>query len=233
MNLAIIPARGGSRRIKNKNIKLFFNKPIIYWSIKAAKQSKLFDKIIVSTDSKKIANICKKYNIEIPFLRPKTLSNDKVSTIKVIKHALIWFKKKGVFFDRVCCIYPASPFISKKIIKKALKLLKIKRKSFAFTVSSYPHPIQRALKIKKNGYLKPVWPSNVNIRSQKFENRYHDAGQFYWGTFDSFMKNKNFFIKNSIPIYIPRYLCHDIDTLEDWKKAELVFKSLKINDIDK
>jgi N-acylneuraminate cytidylyltransferase len=233
MNIAIIPARGGSKRIKNKNVKFFFNKPVIYWSIKAAKQSKLFDKIIVSTDSKKIANICKKYNVEVPFLRPKILSNDKASTAKVVKHALLWFKNKGIFFDRVCCIYAAAPFISKKTIYKGLNLLKKKRKSFAFTVSSYPHPIQRALKIKKNGYLKPVWPSNVKIRSQEFQNRYHDAGQFYWGTCEAFMKEKNIFTNDSVPIYIPRYLCHDIDTLEDWKKAELVFKSLKINCVEK
>ena len=120
MNIAIIPARGGSKRIKNKNVKFFFNKPVIYWSIKAAKQSKLFDKIIVSTDSKKIANICKKYNVEVPFLRPKILSNDKASTAKVVKHALLWFKNKGIFFDRVCCIYAAAPFISKKTIRDSI-----------------------------------------------------------------------------------------------------------------
>jgi N-acylneuraminate cytidylyltransferase len=232
-NLAIIPARGGSKRIKNKNIKLFFNKPIIYWSIKAARETKLFDKIIVSTDSNKIAKICKSYNVEIPFLRPKIFSGDKVSAIKVVKHALFWFKNKNILFDRVCCIFPAAPFITKKTIKKGFNLLKKKRKSFAFTISSYSHPIQRALKVNKKGYIKPVWPSNIRKRTQDFENRYHDAGQIYWGTFEAFTKDKIIFSNNSVPIYIPSYLCHDIDTLEDWKKAELVFKSLKISGIDK
>ncbi len=125
-NLAIIPARGGSKRIKNKNFKLFFNKPIIYWSIKAARETKLFDKIIVSTDSNKIAKICKSYNVEIPFLRPKIFSGDKVSAIKVVKHALFWFKNKNILFDRVCCIFPAAPFITKKTIKKGFNLLKKK-----------------------------------------------------------------------------------------------------------
>ena len=233
MNLAIIPARGGSKRIKNKNIKLFFNKPVIYWSIKAAKQSRLFDKIIVSTDSKKIAKICKKYNVEVPFLRPKIFSSDKVSATKAVKHALFWFKDKGIHFNKICCIFPASPFVSKKIIKRGFNLLIKKKKSFAFTISSFSSPIQRALKINKNGYIEPVWPSNVITRTQKFENRYHDAGQIYWGTFEAFTKEKIIHSNNSVPIYIPSYLCHDIDTLEDWKKAELVFKSLKISGIDK
>jgi len=227
MNLAIIPARGGSQRIKNKNIKLFMKKPIIYWSIKAAKESKLFDKIIVSTDSKKIAKICKKYKVDVPFIRPATISKDNVSTAKVVKHALLWFQKNhNFYFDNVCCIYPASPFVNKTVIKKGYNLINKSRKDFAFTVSTFSHPIERALKKNKDGFLRPIWRLNAKKRSQQFKDKYHDIGQIYWGTSEAFIKEKQIFSKNSVPIYIPRYLSHDIDTLEDWKKAELVFKSL-------
>ena len=232
MNLAIIPARGGSKRIKNKNIKLFMKKPIIYWSIKAVKESKLFDKIIVSTDSKKIAKICKKYKVDVPFMRPANISKDNVSTAKVVKHALLWFRKKhNIYFDNVCCVYPASPFVNKKIIKKGYNLISTTRKNFAFTVSTFPHPIERALKKNKDGFLRPIWRSNTTKRSQQFKDKYHDIGQIYWGTSEAFIKEKEIFSKNSAPIYVPRYLSHDIDTKEDWKKAELVFKSLNISGI--
>ncbi len=233
MNLAIIPARGGSKRIKNKNIKLFMKKPIIYWSIKAVKESKLFDKIIVSTDSKKIKKICKKYKVDAPFTRPASISKDNVGTAKVVKHALLWFKKKHkLHFDTVCCVYPASPFITGKIIKKGYNLINKRKKDFVFTVSTFPHPIERALKKNKDGSLGPIWRSNTKKRSQHFKDKYHDIGQIYWGTSEAFIKEKQIFSKNSLPIYVPRYLSHDIDTPEDWKKAELVFKSLNLSGID-
>ena len=227
MNLAIIPARKGSKRIKNKNIKLFFGKPIIFWSIKAAKESKLFDKIIVSTDCKKIAKIANSFGADTPFIRPKKLSNDLVNVDKVIKHSILWFKSKNLFFDKVCCIYPTAPFMNKEIIKEGFKKINKSKKSFSFTLTSFPHPIERALIIKKDGSIKTKFRNNEKKRSQVFENLYHDIGQIYWGKSESFLKEKKIFSKNSEAIYIPRYLAHDINTHEEWKKAELVFKALR------
>ncbi len=227
MRLAIIPARSGSKRIKNKNIKKFFKKPIIYWSIKAAKESKLFDKIIVSTDSNKIANISKRFGADVPFLRPKKLSKDIVNVDQVVKHAIQWFKEKNIFFDHVCCIYPTAPFLTKKIIRKGLNLLIKKKKLFSFTVTSFSHPIERALEIKKNGNIFTISKNSEKKRSQNFRTLYHDIGQMYWGTSEAFLKDKKIFSKNSVAITIPRYLAHDINTIEEWKKAELVFLTLK------
>ena len=229
MKLAIIPARSGSKRIKNKNIKLFNNKPIIYWSIKAAKESKLFDKIIVSTDSKKIAKLAKKYGAEIPFLRPKIFSNDKISTAKVVKHALEWFEKKNAHFDYICCIYPTAPFVTKKTISKGFNILLKSKKFFAFTVTSFSHPVQRGFSINRNKVIKPLWSKNEKIRTQDLEKTYHDVGQIYWGTKKAFMGEKKLFSKNSAPIILPKFLSHDIDNTEDWVNAELVFKSIKKN----
>ena len=229
MKIAIIPARKGSKRIKNKNIKLFFGKPIIYWSIKAAKDSKLFDKIIVSTDCKIIANIANKFGAETPFVRPKNLSGDVVNVDKVIKHALLWYKKKDIIFDKACCIYPTAPFLSKEIIRNGLELIQDNKKFFSFTVTSFPHPIERSFKIKKDGSIIPKFKNNEKKRSQLFEVLYHDIGQIYWGMSEAFLKEKNIFAKNSSAIYIPRYLAHDINTIEEWKTAELIFKALKLN----
>ena len=229
MKLAIIPARSGSKRIKNKNIKNFFGKPIIYWSIKLAIETNLFDKIIVSTDSHKIAKLSRSYGAETPFIRPKNLSNDYVNTNEVIKHSIKWFKSKKIDFDYVCCIYPTAPFLTKKNIKKGLKLLTTKKKLFSFTVTSFPHPIERALSVKKNGEVIPLSKKNEIKRSQEFNIFYHDIGQMYWGRSDAFLENKKIFSKNSVAIQVPRYLSHDINTIDEWKNAEMVFKSLKIN----
>lgn len=224
MNLAIIPARGGSKRIKHKNIKKFNGKPIIYWTIKAAIKSKLFDRIVVSTDSKVIKKISKKFGAEVPFLRPKKLSGDSAGTVKVVKHAIQWFKKKNILFENVCCIYPTAPFISGRILKKGLKLLNKKKSSYVFTITSFPYSIEKALKVKQNGRITPVWKKNIFKRSQDFKVSYHDAGQMYWGKSDSFLKEKIIFSQKSFPLYLPRYLARDIDTLEDWKEAELLFR---------
>ena len=229
MRLAIIPARGGSKRIKNKNIKLFYNKPIIYWSIKAAKESKLFDKIIVSTDSLKIARISKKYGAEVPFIRPKIFSNDKVNTFKVVKHALKWHEERNIHFDYTCCIYPTAPFVTSKLIKRSFNVLLKRKKFFAFTAGLFSHPIHRGFNINKNNVIKAIWPNNEKKRSQDFKAVYHDIGQIYWGTNEAFIKEKKLFSKNSVPILLPKFLCHDIDNYEDWINAELMFKFIKKN----
>ena len=227
MIIAIIPARIGSKRIKYKNIKKFQKKPIIYWSIKVAKDSGVFDKIIVSTDSPKIAKIARKYGAETPFLRPKNLSNDYANTDKVIQHAVSWLCKKKNKLKYICCIYPTAPFLTKKVIRKGLNLLIKKKKLFTFTVTPFQHPIERALKINKNLEVTPISKNNEKKRSQKFKTLYHDIGQMYWGTYDAFLKNKKIFSHNSAVIKVPGYLAHDINTIDEWKKAELVYTILK------
>ena len=227
MKLAIIPARSGSKRIKNKNIKNFFGKPIIYWSIKLAIECNLFDKVIVSTDSHKIAKLSRSYGAETPFLRPKSLSSDYINTDKVIKHSINWFKKKNINFKYICCIYPTAPFLTKQILKNGLKILTKKKKLFSFTVTSFSHPIERALEIKKNGEVIPISNKNEKKRSQKFRTLYHDIGQMYWGVPEAFLMNKKIFSKNSIAIKVPAYLAHDINTIDEWKKAEIIFRLLK------
>lgn len=224
LNVAIIPARGGSKRIPKKNIKFFNGEPIIAWSIKAAKESKCFDRIIVSSDSEEILSIARKYGAETPFIRPKSISDDLTNTTQVINHSIEWLKNNNYDPDNICCIYPTAPFIQSKYIRIGLTLLEDKEINFSFPVTSYPYPIQRALKINNNK-ITMFYPKNKNIRSQDLEPSYHDAGQFYWGKASCWLKEKAVFSEFSAPIIIPRYLTQDIDTQEDWDTAELMFKS--------
>ena len=226
MNLCIIPARGGSKRIPKKNIKNFCGKPIILWVIKTAKLSNCFDRIIVSTDDSKIAKLCKNNGIEVPFIRPKEISDDHSDTASVISHSINWFKQNNENPTNVCCLYATAALISSKDIQKGFKIYKNSNVNFAFTATSYPYPIQRSFKINKNNEIKMFYPKNYRKRSQDFEQAFHDAGQFYWGKAEAWLRNKIIFDSKSIPILIPRYKAQDIDTLEDWKNAELIFKAL-------
>lgn len=224
MNVCIIPARGGSKRILKKNIKSFCGKPIIGWSIEAAIASKCFDKIIVSTDDNKIAKIAKKYGAEIPFVRPKSLSDDRTPTAKVISHAIKWLKNNYEKPLHVCCIYPTAPFINSRDLRKGLKIIKKKNSNYVFGVTNFAYPIQRSFKIKKDKTLKMLFPKYYKHRSQDLDEVFHDAGQFYWGKTSAWLNKIEIFSKNSIPILIPRTRALDIDTIEDWKIAEKMFK---------
>ena len=224
MNVCIIPARGNSKRIKKKNIKLFCGKPIIAWSIKLARDSKCFDRIIVSTDNSAIANLAKKYGAEVPFKRPKNLSNDYASTVSVISHAINWQIKNNQKPKHVCCIYPTSVFARPYYIKRGLKFLKKFNPRYTFSVTNYSHPIQRSFKIKKNNRIKMFYSKNYKSRSQDLETTFHDAGQFYWGFADTWLKKKAVLDNNSLPIVIPRNRVQDIDTIEDWEIAKRIFK---------
>lgn len=226
MNLAIIPARSGSKRIKNKNIVDFFGKPIIYYSIRAALNSNLFDKIIVSTDSKKISKIVNKFGIETPFIRPSYLANDSASTPKVIKHAINFYKKKGIIFKNVCCIYPASPMITIENLKKCLKLLSYKNTEYSFPVCEYGYPIQRAFELKENNISKMINDRFYNANSNNLIPFYHDCGQFYWGKSESWLQEKKIFYKNSKVLKIPNYLGIDIDNKEDLEHVKIIFGKL-------
>ncbi len=227
MNIAIIPARGGSKRIPRKNIKEFHGKPIIAYSIEAALLSGCFDKVIVSTDDKEIAEVASKYGAEIPFIRPCEISDDYATTLDVIEHAVQWYLNKGEVPDNVCCIYATAPFVNADSLKSAFKTLKNSKLDYVFSATSYAFPIQRALSMNEQGKVQMFQPEEFNSRSQDLEEAYHDAGQFYWGTADAFLNKRAIFGANSMVELLPRKQVQDIDTPEDWELAEALYKVLK------
>lgn len=223
MNIAIIPARGGSKRIPRKNIKDFLGRPMIAYAIEAAIASQLFDKVIVSTDDQEIAKVAQQYGAEAPFVRPQELADDFTGTNDVIKHALNWFVSQGVSIEYACCIYATVPLLRPQYLKEGLEQLQSSGKSFAFSVTSFPSPVQRAISIKDHG-VSMLYPEHLNTRSQDLEEAYHDAGQFYWGRAAAFLNDENLFSQCAYPVVLPRDLVQDIDTIEDWNKAELMYK---------
>ena len=228
MNVAIVPARIGSKRIPKKNIKIFHGKPIIAYSIQAALETNLFGKVIVSTDSQELADIAISYGAEAPFIRPAELSDDFTGTDAVILHALNWLIKHGEDVQYVCCIYATAPFVSPEYIRKGLELLKNAKATSAFSVTTYPYPIYRSLKINENGRLKMIWPDYLNVRSQDLSEAYHDAGQFYWADAKKYLVERKFFSQDAVPVVLPRYLVQDIDTAEDWQRAEAMYEALAL-----
>ena len=227
MKLCVIPARGGSKRIPKKNIRLFCGRPIIEWSIEAALNSKCFDKVIVSTDSEEISSLSKKNGAEVPFLRPKNLSDDYTATTPVINHAIEYMNQNYGEIELVCCIYATAPFIESKYIKEGLRKLIEQKANFSLSVTSFPFPIQRAIKINPENKSEMFFPENFNTRSQDLESSFHDAGQFCWGKSSAWLEDKGVYDNNAVPIIIPRYKVQDIDNEEDWLRAELMFKSIK------
>ncbi len=226
MNVCIIPARGGSKRIPKKNIKNFRNKPMISWSIKSAIKSGIFKKILVSTDDKEIANISLNEGAEVPFLRPKEISGDYSSTQEVIKHSIEWMMTNGIEPNIVCCLYATSPFTTSNDLNLGLK--KIVNSNFLqylFTVTSFEYPIQRSFRINKEGHTEMLFPENYHKRSQDLESIFHDAGQFYMAKKDKWLSDEGFF-QNGLPLIIPRWRVQDIDTEEDWIRAEKLHQIL-------
>ncbi len=221
--VAIIPARGGSKRILKKNIKTFAGQPIIAYSIKAAIESNLFNRIILSTDSEEIAEVGKLYGAEVPFMRPCELADDFTGTIEVLIHALNWLNDHDKFYNYFCCIYATAPFLKKAYMIEAFDILRENNATSAFSVTSFPYPILRALKIDKNNRVKMIWPDHLHARSNDLSEAYHDAGQFYWCDTEKFLAEKAFFSSNSVPVILPRYLVQDIDTMEDWQTAEKLY----------
>lgn len=227
MKVAIIPARGGSKRIPRKNIRAFCGKPIIAWSIQATLESAAFDRVIVSTDDAEIAAVAKSHGAEVPFVRPEELSNDHAGTVAVIKHSLQWLAAHGGMPDYVCCIYATAPFVTADDLERSFKSLIEAGSDYAFSVTSFPFPIQRALKILSDGRLAMFQPEHLNTRSQDLEHAYHDAGQFYWGRAAAFLNDVPLFSKAAVPVMLLRHRVQDIDTLEDWTRAELLFRLLQ------
>jgi len=229
--IAIIPARGGSKRIPNKNIKLFASQPIISYSIKAARDTDLFDRIIVSTDSEEIAEVAKTYGAEVPFVRPAELADDFSGTISVLLHALNWLSEYGFATDYFCCIYATAPFVQPEHVIEGFNLLKKRNASTAFSVTTFPYPIFRALKVSEDGRIAMFWPEHENSRSNDLPEAYHDAGQFYWGNTKRFLTEKKLFSSDSVPVILPRYSVQDIDTPEDWETAEKMYSVLQMDKI--
>lgn len=227
MNIAIIPARGGSKRIPRKNIKKFCGKPMIAWSIEAALKSDCFSRIVVSTDDAAIAEIATQYGAEVPFMRPAELSDDQTGTIPVVRHAVEWFIQQGQQPEKVCCIYATAPFINPEDIQRGSKILSATGCDYTFSVTSYPFPIQRAIRITPQGRVEMLNPQQFHTRSQDLEETYHDAGQFYWGLATAWLAEKTIFSTDAAPVLLPRYQVQDIDTMEDWYKAELMFQAWK------
>lgn len=226
MKVAIIPARGGSKRIPRKNIKLFCGKPMIAWSIEAALQSGCFDQVIVSTDDAEIAEVARAYGATIPFMRPAELSDDNTGTIPVISHAIECFNAQGQIVEHACCLYATAPFVRADDICRGLEILTGTGCNYAFSVTSYAFPIQRAIRITEQGRVEMFYPEHVNTRSQDLEEAFHDAGQFYWGLAEAWLHNKMIFGPNSVPVMLPRHRAQDIDTPEDWVLAEWMFKTM-------
>jgi N-acylneuraminate cytidylyltransferase len=227
MRLAVIPARGGSKRIPRKNIKLFCGKPIISYSITAALQSGIFDRVIVSTDDPEIAEVSRQYGAETPFVRPAELANDFAGTITVVGHSI---KALNVKFSQVCCIYATAPFIEAEDLCRGLDIFSATDVDYAFSVTSFPYPIQRAFRINSNGQVEMFQPENYRKRSQDLEEAFHDAGQFYWGKPIAFVSDFPVFASNSAPVLLSRRQVQDIDTPEDWEYAELMFEAWKAKD---
>lgn len=226
MKVAVIPARGGSKRIPRKNIKMFCGKPMIAWSILAAKASGCFNRIIVSTDDNEIADIAIKLGADVPFIRPAELANDYASTPDVMQHAATWLNTQKKTPRFICCISATAPLLDPEYLRKGLKKIKDEICEYAVSVTSFPSPIQRALRITTDDRVEMFYPENFHKRSQELEASYHDAGQFYWGRTSAWVSKKLLFSRDTVPIQLPGIQVQDIDILDDWDIAELKFKML-------
>ena len=220
--LAMITARGGSKRIPRKNIKEFNGKPIIAYSIEAALNSGVYDEVMVSTDDEEIAEISRKFGAKVPFLRSEKTSNDFATTTDVIEEVITEYRSRGEDFDIVTCIYPTAPFITADKLKTAVETLKDSDADTLIPVVRFSYPPQRAMEIH-DGRLVFRQPENLNKRSQDLEPHYHDAGQFYVLKTESFLKNKNLMVGNILPLELSELEVQDIDNEVDWKLAELKY----------
>jgi pseudaminic acid cytidylyltransferase len=224
MKVAIIPARGGSKRIPRKNIKEFNGKPIIAWAILAAQKTELFDLVVVSTDDDEIKSVSEKYGAIVPFIRPASISDDNTPTVPVISHAVKEIDKLYGYVDQVCCIYPCSPLLTASDLIEAISILESTATDFVYPVVEYPHPIFRSMRKSKSGKMEFVYPEHELTRTQDLENVFHDAGQFYWGKAEAWRGLKKMHT-DGIGMEIPSYRVVDIDTEDDWKRAEMLSQS--------
>lgn len=222
-NIAIIPARGGSKRIPRKNIKEFLGKPIMAYSIEAALKSKLFDEVMVSTDSEEFATIARNYGASVPFLRSEETANDFAGTEDVILEVLHMYEKIGVTYDNICCLYSTAPFVTAERLIEGFNFLSDKVDA-AISVVEYSFPIQRSVKINKAGHLQPNFPQYMDARSQDLEKTFHDAGQFYFIKNKIFIEEHSLWCKKVAPVILPELEVQDLDTMSDWQLAELKYQ---------
>jgi pseudaminic acid cytidylyltransferase len=228
MRVAVIPARGGSRRIPRKNIKPFCGRPIVAYSISAAKASGLFDRVIVSTEDAEIADVARQCGAEVPFVRPAELADDRTATVPVIRHAVQWIERNLGPVEHACCIYPAAPFVQAASLREAYdRLVKLQVSGYVVSATTFPAPIQRAFTLDEAGRVRMFWPGNYGARSQDLETAYHDAGQFYWGSAAAYLSGTIFLSPESVAHVLPRSLVQDIDTPEDWDRAESMYRVLR------
>lgn len=223
-SVAIIPARGGSKRIPRKNIKDFLGKPVIAYPLEMAMACGLFDEVMVSTDDKEIASVARQYGAKVPFFRTKKNSDDFASTADVLVEVLKAYQNEGKHFEYACCIYPATPLLKAGKLREAFSLMKEKGWDTAFPVLRFNFPIQRALRVEKNQKAEMIYPEYLTTRSQDLEPAYHDSGQFYWFKIDRFLHSQSLLTKNSGVIILKESEAQDIDTPEDWQLAEMKFK---------
>jgi N-acylneuraminate cytidylyltransferase len=228
MRIAVIPARGGSKRIPRKNVRMFSGKPMISFAINAALQSQLFDHVVVSTDDDEIAAVARAHGAEVPFMRPQHLADDLTATLPVVVDVIEKCQDLGWKFDIVCCIYPCVPLIQKQDLCNSLTRLNNSEADFCFPVCEYPSPIQRALKMDVSGRTSGFYPEFELSRSQDLERAYFDAGQFYWGSVHSWLTTDRVH-SNSVGFPIPFWRTVDIDTVDDWVRAENLYQTLSIN----
>jgi pseudaminic acid cytidylyltransferase len=225
MRIAVIPARGGSKRIPRKNILDFAGRPMIAYAIEAAHESGLFEHVIVSTNDEEIAQIARENGAETPFMREEALADDFTPTVTVVADAIGRCESLGWKVGYVCCIYPCVPFIRSTDLSDALHLLEISGADYAFPIVQFPSAVQRAMRRDPNGRLKSFFPGDELLRTQDLEPTYHDAGQFYWGAREAWFRN-SFIHSGGAGLIISRTRAVDIDTSDDWMLAELMFKSM-------
>ncbi|MBV6750754.1 pseudaminic acid cytidylyltransferase [Pseudomonas chlororaphis] len=225
--IAIIPARGGSKRIPRKNLKLFHGEPMIARSIRLALDSGLFEQVIVSTDDEEIAALARARGAQVPFMRPAALADDFTGTAAVIAHAVETLQRAGYVFEHTCCLYATAPLLQARFLRQGLELLEAHaEKSFAFSVCEFGFPVQRALTLSQDGALTPLYPEHRQTRSQDLPRAFQDAGQFYWGRSAAWLRGDVLFSEKSLPVILPRHLVQDIDTDEDWRRAEYLYSAL-------
>jgi pseudaminic acid cytidylyltransferase len=227
MNVAVIPARGGSKRIPRKNVRLFHGKPMLLWTIEAAAASGCFDRIVVSTDDDEIAAVAVAGGAEVPFRRPPELSDDHATTGAVMQHATALLVGNGAPETSVCCLYATAPFLRADDIRAGLDVLLDSGADFAFSVTSFAYPVQRALRISALDRIEMLQPEMFAVRSQDLEPVFHDAAQFYWGTALAWLQARPVFLSHAVPVHLPRYRVQDIDTPEDWERAERLFDAVR------
>jgi pseudaminic acid cytidylyltransferase len=230
MKIAVIPARGGSKRIPRKNIKPFRGKPMIAWSIEAARRSGLFEHVLVSTDDAEIAAVAREWGAEAPFVRPAELADDHTGTTEVIAHATHWAESAGWRLAAVCCIYATAPFIRAHDLRRGLQALESGDWAYAFTATEYPAPIFRSFRQDARGGVEMFFPEHFTTRSQDLPAALHDAAQFYWGRPSAWTEGKRIFDRHSFALRIPRWRVQDIDSEDDWARAELLAPAVLARD---